>query len=74
MGVVCVQDPVVTRCKHYFCEQCALKQNAKKGGGGRCAVCEQPTNGIFNVAGEIEKRLKEQKRKEAAALLSPQEV
>ena len=57
----------MTRCKHYFCEQCALKQNAKKGGGGRCAVCETPTNGIFNVAVDIEKRLKEQKRKEAAA-------
>ncbi len=44
------QDPVITRCKHYFCEQCALKHNAKS---GKCFVCEQATGGIFNVANEI---------------------
>ena len=32
-----LQDPVVTRCKHYFCEQCALKHNAKE--GRRRALC-----------------------------------
>lgn len=48
-------DPVVTRCKHYFCEQCALKHNAKT---GKCFMCEQPTGGIFNVAKEIERKLK----------------
>ena len=35
-----VQEPVVTQCKHYFCEQCALKHNAKS---GKCFVCEKPT-------------------------------
>eukprot|EP00890_Picochlorum_soloecismus_P003530 jgi/Picsp_1/4178/NSC_01687-R1_zinc finger ccch domain-containing protein 51 len=49
------QDPVVTRCGHYFCEQCALKQNAKS---GKCFVCEKPTGGIFNVAKDIIKREK----------------
>lgn len=57
------QDPVVTRCRHYFCEHCALKHNAKN--AGRCAVCELPTNGIFNIAIDIERRLKDQKRKAA---------
>jgi RING finger protein 113A len=31
-----VKDPVVTRCKHYFCEQCALQHNAK---AKTCAAC-----------------------------------
>ena len=56
------QDPVVTRCKHYFCEQCALQHNAKS---KKCIVCEQPTGGIFNVANDILKREKENKIKAA---------
>jgi len=31
-----VSDPVVTRCKHYFCEQCALTAHAKT---KACALC-----------------------------------
>ena len=62
-----LQDPVVTRCKHYFCEQCALKRNAKKGSGGRCAVCEAPTGGIFNVAHNIARRVEDQRRSDDAA-------
>ncbi|PWA42897.1 RING finger protein [Artemisia annua] len=46
-------DPVVTKCKHYFCEHCALKHHAKK---KKCFVCNQPTLGIFNTAHEIRKR------------------
>lgn len=49
------QDPVVTKCGHYFCEQCALKENAKT---GKCFVCGEPTKGIFNVAHAIIKREK----------------
>lgn len=56
------QDPVVTRCKHYFCEQCALQHNAKT---PKCFACEQPTGGIFNVAHEIVRREKARQRKEA---------
>lgn len=48
-------DPVVTTCGHYFCEQCALKHNAKT---GKCFVCNEPTRGIFNVAHAIIKREK----------------
>ncbi|KAL6495568.1 hypothetical protein OROGR_030131 [Orobanche gracilis] len=47
-------DPVVTRCKHYFCEHCALKHHARN---KKCFVCDQPTNGIFNTAFEILKRI-----------------
>lgn len=54
-----VQDPVVTQCKHYFCEQCALKHNAKS---GKCFVCDKPTRGIFNVANEIHKKVQQQKK------------
>lgn len=49
------QDPVVTKCGHYFCEQCALKQNAKT---SKCFVCQQPTGGIFNVARDILKKIR----------------
>ena len=31
-----VRDPVVTKCRHYFCEQCALQHNAKT---KLCAAC-----------------------------------
>ena len=48
-------DPVVTKCGHYFCERCALKQNAKT---GKCFACGKGTGGIFNTAHEIIKSLK----------------
>ncbi|KAL2536407.1 Zinc finger CCCH domain-containing protein 1 [Forsythia ovata] len=47
-------DPVETKCKHYFCEHCALKHHAKS---KKCFVCNQPTNGIFNTAFEIRKKM-----------------
>lgn len=53
---------MVTKCRHYFCEQCALQHNAKS---GKCFVCEQPTGGIFNVAHDILRREKARQRKEA---------
>jgi RING finger protein 113A len=55
------QDPVATRCRHHFCEQCALQHNAKS---AKCAVCEQPTGGIFNVANDILKKEKERRKRE----------
>eukprot|EP00884_Botryococcus_braunii_P020037 jgi/Botrbrau1/6717/Bobra.0324s0008.1 len=53
-----LEDPVVTHCKHYFCERCALRHNAKS---RKCYVCGAATSGIFNAALDIEKRLKQQK-------------
>ncbi|XP_042409173.1 zinc finger CCCH domain-containing protein 1-like [Zingiber officinale] len=52
------EDPVVTKCKHYFCEHCALKHHAKN---KKCFVCNKPTLGIFNTAHEIRKRMAESK-------------
>ncbi|MCO5600053.1 hypothetical protein L7F22_054161 [Adiantum nelumboides] len=46
-------DPVVTLCKHYFCEHCALKHHARD---KHCHVCNKATNGTFNTAMEILKR------------------
>ncbi|KRX24516.1 RING finger protein [Trichinella nelsoni] len=37
-------DPVVTRCKHYFCEKCALEHSRKT---MKCFVCQKNTMGIF---------------------------
>ncbi|XP_037497258.1 zinc finger CCCH domain-containing protein 1 isoform X2 [Jatropha curcas] len=50
-------DPVVTKCKHYFCEHCALKHHVKN---KKCFVCNQPTLGIFNTAHEIRKKMAEE--------------
>lgn len=54
------QDPVVTKCNHHFCEQCALQHNAKT---TKCAACQQPTGGIFNVARDIIKKYKPKRQR-----------
>ncbi|KAL8594676.1 hypothetical protein ACOMHN_052409 [Nucella lapillus] len=54
-------SPVVTKCKHYFCEKCALDQYKKT---QRCFVCNLQTNGVFNPAKELMNKLS--KRKEEA--------
>lgn len=51
------KDPIMTKCRHYFCERCALA-NYKK--SQRCYVCGQQTNGMFNPAKEIIARLNKQ--------------
>ncbi|CAN8248192.1 unnamed protein product [Cochlearia groenlandica] len=43
-------NPIVTQCNHYFCHNCAVKNHEKK---GKCFVCQQPTNGVFNKAVDI---------------------
>lgn len=47
-------DPIVTKCKHYFCEKCAL-DNFKK--TRRCYVCAVDTGGMFSPATELRTRL-----------------
>ncbi|KAM9991675.1 hypothetical protein ACTFIZ_005070 [Dictyostelium cf. discoideum] len=37
-------DPVQTKCKHFFCEDCALTHNRKN---KKCALCGEPTLGTF---------------------------
>jgi len=51
-------NPVVTRCEHYFCEACALKQAAKT---KRCFVCAENTGGIFNAAKALQEKIAKQK-------------
>ncbi|XP_043474512.1 E3 ubiquitin-protein ligase RNF113A [Leptopilina heterotoma] len=46
--------PVVTKCKHYFCEPCALEHYKKS---KRCFICNVPTNGVFNPAKELMDRI-----------------
>ncbi|KAH0944968.1 hypothetical protein HN011_008805 [Eciton burchellii] len=58
-------DPVVTKCKHYFCEKCALERYRKS---TRCYICNAQTNGTFNPAKELIARNKmEEKEKTTVA-------
>lgn len=50
------ETPVVTKCKHYFCQKCALNHFRTS---SRCYVCQAQTFGIFNPAKEIARRLKQ---------------
>lgn len=52
-------DPVMTKCKHYFCEHCALRHHARN---KKCFVCNTPTLGIFNTAHEIRKKMAAEKK------------
>ena len=52
-------NPIVTLCKHYFCQECAINYNSKN--AGRCAACGKPTTGVFNVAHKLIKYLNENK-------------
>lgn len=56
------KDPVVTKCKHYFCEKCFIQHNKKS---TRCFACKAQTQGIFFVAKDIIKKMKEAKEKAA---------
>uniref|UniRef100_A0A1B6F179 RING finger protein 113A n=1 Tax=Cuerna arida TaxID=1464854 RepID=A0A1B6F179_9HEMI len=53
-------DPIVTKCKHYFCEKCALSHYKKS---ARCYICSKQTHGVFNPAKEIINKLKNSKTK-----------
>ncbi|XP_011861458.1 PREDICTED: RING finger protein 113A [Vollenhovia emeryi] len=57
-------DPVVTKCKHYFCEKCALEQYRKS---TRCFICNTQTNGTFNPAKELIARTKGEDKEAPAA-------
>lgn len=52
----------MTKCGHYFCEACAVK-NYKK--SSKCFACGAATHGVFNTAKKmIEKLEQKKKRKE----------
>lgn len=46
--------PVVTRCKHYFCEKCAIDHYRKS---QRCYTCGKQTSGMFNPAKDLVERM-----------------
>jgi RING finger protein 113A len=50
------RNPVVTKCKHYFCESCFLKHHKKS---SKCALCGYQTMGIFSPARDLMARLEE---------------
>jgi len=56
------KNPVVTVCKHYFCEKCAL-DHYNGGKQPKCYICNEPTNGVFNTAREIVNKMKKQAEK-----------
>jgi len=47
-------NPIVTLCRHYFCYKCAVS-HAKK--SSLCFVCKKPTNGVFNAATKLLKKI-----------------
>ncbi len=49
-------NPVVTKCKHYFCEKCFIQHNKKN---TKCFACQTQTMGIFFVAKDIIKKMSE---------------
>ncbi|KAJ2708518.1 RNA-splicing factor [Coemansia spiralis] len=44
------ENPVVTRCQHYFCEACALARYRKS---PKCFVCGAATAGVFKKAANL---------------------
>ncbi|KAJ5518349.1 hypothetical protein LT330_006030 [Penicillium expansum] len=62
--IICLkpyQEPIITKCGHYFCEACALQRYRKT---PSCAACGEGTGGVFNVAKKL-KALLDKKRERA---------
>lgn len=49
------KDPIVTLCKHYFCEACALQNYVND---KLCFICGADTKGSFSTATNIEAKMK----------------
>ncbi|XP_006881625.1 PREDICTED: RING finger protein 113A-like [Elephantulus edwardii] len=64
------QNPVVTKCRHYFCESCALRHFRRT---PRCYVCDQQTHGIFNPAPKLMARLEKNRAARGGAPGSPKD-
>lgn len=45
----------IFRCSHYFCRSCAFERY--QSGKTKCACCNAPTHGIFNLADKLLKRI-----------------
>ncbi|KAG7272649.1 hypothetical protein CRUP_008477 [Coryphaenoides rupestris] len=51
------KNPIITKCRHYFCEVCALQHYRKS---QRCYVCNTQTNGVFNPAKDLMAKIQKQ--------------
>ncbi|KAL8455894.1 hypothetical protein Emag_000268 [Eimeria magna] len=51
--------PVVTRCRHYFCEKCAVEEYKSS---SKCSQCGAETLGILNEATKIVEKLEKAKQ------------
>ncbi|KAG0129006.1 hypothetical protein HOY82DRAFT_17515 [Tuber indicum] len=76
--VICKDDyksPIVTKCKHYFCETCAIARYKKT---PNCEICGKRTDGAFSMAKELRKKLERKvvreeerrKKEEAEAMMT----
>ncbi|KAJ3159260.1 hypothetical protein HDU86_001863 [Geranomyces michiganensis] len=54
------KDPIVTKCGHYFCESCALKQHSKS---VKCFICGAATQGLFKPATDIQAKITAKKKR-----------
>ncbi|KAM4692240.1 E3 ubiquitin-protein ligase RNF113A [Rhinophrynus dorsalis] len=64
------KNPVITKCRHYFCEGCALQHYRKS---KRCYVCNTQTNGVFNPAKELIAKMEKHKAEEDGGADSAEE-
>ncbi|WWC71855.1 uncharacterized protein I206_105814 [Kwoniella pini CBS 10737] len=65
-------NPVVTKCGHYFCMNCATKRFIKS---PKCYACGAPTSGIFNTADKILAKMeaRNKAKREAKGLVDEEE-
>lgn len=65
-------EPVVTKCGHYFCMKCAVNRFIKS---PKCYACGAATNGIFNKAEKLLAKLeaKQKRKREAKGIKSEDE-
>ena len=66
-------NPIVTKCKHYFCERCAITSFKKS---MKCIVCAENTLGAFTYVSDKIKAKMEEKRQnalEAGENMEPEE-
>uniref|UniRef100_W5N1K5 Ring finger protein 113A n=1 Tax=Lepisosteus oculatus TaxID=7918 RepID=W5N1K5_LEPOC len=61
------KNPIITKCRHYFCERCALQHYRKS---KRCYVCNQQTNGVFNPAKELIAKIQKHQSEETEQIHS----
>ncbi|WBW70651.1 ubiquitin-protein ligase E3/GCN5-related N acetyltransferase fusion protein [Schizosaccharomyces osmophilus] len=64
------KDPIVTVCKHHFCENCAVERYRKT---PTCVQCGADTKGLFSIDKQMNLLLKKRKQEETHGI-QPKEV